>query len=444
MLLVSNAVFADYIFHADGSIFEAVIIKQTATSVTVKRQNGKAETIKGSDILRIRETPVIKKGLRILDLERGMMYGAHLVDESPFNYTFRMDYSSPEEFKVKKENALMMEASFDSVPEVLPGSRDVTLLWNEIPDAKRYVVCIAASSRYDRIVESASTSVVVKELKGNTAYRVIVCAQDSQGRGYGPSREIQFMTANAAPSVPEALTLKHEIASYKLEWKASHDEDGKVVSYRIYEKTGSKYQELGVSDSNEFVITGGDMNAVRSFAVTSVDDKKRESDYSKDIRTRESKVFSFSVEAYFAYPFGSLSDDYSYGKGLFLSGKRQNLILPELSLALSGGIIMFAGSGSAKGDLFPFTAELRYVYSPNSSINVFGACAAGPAYYGGIDSDDTAFSRWAAMTFLKGGAEMRAGALNVSALLSWGGFYESAGFHYFLGASIAAGAALDF
>jgi len=444
MLFVSHTVFADYIFHADGSIFEAAIIKQTATSVTVKRLNGKTETIKGSDILRIRENPVIKKGLRVLDLERGMMYGAHLVDESPLNYTFRMDYSSPEEFKVKKENTFMMEAPFDSVPEALPGFRDVTFLWDEIPGAARYIICITESSKYDRIVESAKSSVVVKGLKGNTTYRAIVCAQDSQGKGYGPSKEIQFTTLNAVPSVPESLTLKHETTSYKLSWKPSHDDDGKVVSYKIYEKTGSTYTELGVSQTTEFTITAVDMNAIRSFAVSAVDDKKRESEYSNVVITRELKVLSYSIEAYFAYPFGSLSDNYSYGKGLFLSGKRQNIFMPELSLALSGGIIMFTGSGSVRGDLFPFTAEIRYVYSPKPSVHVFGAFAAGPAYYGGIDSSDTAFSHWAAMTFLKGGLEIRAGTLDFSALLSWGGFYEAAGFRYFLGASLAAGAALDF
>jgi len=138
VLIVPSAISAEYIFHADGTIIEARIIRQTATSVTVRLKNGHTRTIKGSDILRIREKLLVKKNIRMFDLENGKVIQANLVDEFPSSYTFRYNLANPDEFSFKKDNLLFLDAPLALTPTVIPGSRDAEIIWDSQPSISRY------------------------------------------------------------------------------------------------------------------------------------------------------------------------------------------------------------------------------------------------------------------------------------------------------------------
>jgi hypothetical protein len=442
IVALAEPVSADYIFRADGAVIEAKIISQTATSVTIVNNKGRRETIKGNDILRIRQKPFIKKNARILDFDRGRIFYAFIVDETPSELILRLELGSPDEIRVRREKILTLKESIESTPEAIPGARDITLQWDAVPGAEKYMICSAeAGGRYSLISESVKPFEVIKNLKGNTPYNLVVFASDGKGDGWEPTKPVKCMTLNNPPESPKPK-LSFLAGDIVLSWEKTRDEDGTVKAYIVSEKINGVFTEIARTEFENFSLKGDD-SVIRVFAVTAVDDKKAESPKSFPVKTRELKTYYYKTEIVYAYPFGGLSDDFKYGRGLFLSGERKNIFLPDLSLGLNLGALQFIGDGYVEGDLFAVCAETRCSYEPSPKTLVFGSFSAGPAYYGGRGKTRD-FSRRGASFILKSGMEHRIGVIALSGNVLWGNFYSRNLYRYFFGASVAAGTAVDF
>jgi hypothetical protein len=432
---------ADYIFRSDGSILEAKIITQTATSVTITNAKGKKETIRGIDIIRIREKPYIRKNVRIFDIERGRVFFAFIVDETPTHSVLRLELGSPDEIRVRRDRILELDSPLPFVPEAIPGSRDITLQWDVVPDAVNYLVCSVSAGRYMPLAESSKPSVLLKDLKGNTSYNLAVFASDGKGGGKGPSKSVQCVTLNNPPEAPKPK-LSFSGGDIVLSWNRPGDEDGSVKEYAVYEKTGGAFIEIARTPEERFSLKG-DASTVREFAVSAVDDKTGMSAKSVPVKTRENRTWYYKAEFIYAYPYGGMSDDFNYGMGAFLTGERKNVFLPDLSLGLDLGAIHFTGDSGQKGDLFAACADVRYGYAPSAGTLVSGSFAAGPGYFGGKGKTRD-FSRRGSAFFFKGGIERRISAVAVSGNVLWGNFYSRNMYRYFFGASLSVGTAVDF
>jgi hypothetical protein len=439
---------ADYIFHADGSIIEARIISQTATSATIRLKNGLTRTIKGSDILRIREKPVIKKNIRIFDLGNGKTLESNLVDESPLSYAFRNNMAKPEEFRIKRENLLFLDSPLALTPVVIPGSRDATVQWDLQESISHYNLYIKeGNGKLSKIYDGEKTETTIYTLKGNTSYALTLFALDNGGHIFGPAKEVEFVTLNNPPSVPQNLScteLFGDSPSLLLSWNPSLDEDGAVVKYKIHMREGESHVHVGTNEKCEWMVFDYDRSMLSSFAVSAVDDKNAESPMSVFVQSRAPFVYGLRFEPAYYYTLGSLSNTFTYGYGGTVSGEKRNFIINNLGLGVGTGFISFKGKGRNQGDLFPLFISTRYTYSFSDPLSISGGMSIGPAYYGGKISGRS-FSRTAAIGQATLGVRALIGRSFECELGAFtGSFYESRSFRYFVGGSLSATALAEF
>lgn len=384
---------AKYLFYSDGSIIECEIIRQTATSVTIKRKGSRrAEVIKGNDIIRLREKINIRENIIVYDKARGIMRKTNLVDEGDLSYAFRDDLRSPNEFTVKKQNAQFIEGTFDTTFAGKPVERGISLSWSEVPNAVDWVAFYAAK---DDLISYAGykgnerpTEVIFP--KGKTEYHIRLCVFDDNGNSLGLSNEFVFTTGNFAPDPPSSVSLTAlydgALNDHLITWNDGLDSDGKVAGYKVYADNGGGYHLVAETKKRDWHNPDNFPASYSSYYVTTIDDDGAESIRSQIVCTRKPVPITLSVFPVCGIPFLSMRNDYSYGAGALFRIDREDFFLKNFSLGVTTGVIRFKGSGS-KADYFPFQIEASWRYYFSRIFYTGGSVGCGTGYWGGeIDS----------------------------------------------------------
>ncbi len=277
---------AEFVFITDGSILQGKIVGDTAGSITFAAKSGETKVIPRSKIMRILYTEFYMGKIFVNKID-GSVLEVYMVDEDTNSYTFRKDINKPVEFVLKREEVLFTTRTN---PVGLTGkaeSETISIEWKApYTPVKHYKVYIKSSKEYALYSEPWGKSETLKGLKSNTEYKIKVTALDKDGIESMPSNEIKVTTLNIAPNPPEKITVKKKISdndgkmSVVVAWNNSIDIDGKIKSYKIYQKNKS---EAYTTSKNEYEINDLDPKIVYTFSVSAVDDSNMESEKSKKV-----------------------------------------------------------------------------------------------------------------------------------------------------------------
>ena len=156
-------------------------------------------------------------------------------------------------------------ADYPEIVSIAPDASGFTVKWTAYPDAVKYRLFVRGASGWNRVGDTAATSLKHTGLKDQTAYIYTVRALDAQGK-YMSSYLVKgwSSTFHAAPQLTSVAAYGNAL---KITWKTSPS----VGCYRVYRKTGSGWVGLGFADGDSFVdsqVTSGSTYTytVRAFA----------------------------------------------------------------------------------------------------------------------------------------------------------------------------------
>ena len=107
LCLPFSSLHAEYIFIKDGSIIKGNIISDNTGAILFKTTDGKKQSIKRGDIMRILYTE-LTMGKILVQKKNGDNLTAFMVDEDRETYTFRNDLYKPQEFKLNRNEVLFV------------------------------------------------------------------------------------------------------------------------------------------------------------------------------------------------------------------------------------------------------------------------------------------------------------------------------------------------
>ena len=243
---------AEFIFLSDGSIVEGTITSDAATYITIRTPEGKGRQILRKNILRILYTK-LAMGKVYVQKRDGKGIEAYMVDEDQDSYTFRVDLYKPVEFKLKRTEVLFMAEKNPSGLEGEAYTDRIEFKWlppyNKI---KTYTIYMKTSEKdkYEPVASTENLDCVVKKLKSNTTYWVIVTATDTDDYESLPSNELKITTKNILPGKPgKVIYTIDDKGNRVLTWKAAVDPDGKIEKYRVYSLQGDEQKTVGETES---------------------------------------------------------------------------------------------------------------------------------------------------------------------------------------------------
>lgn len=207
------------------------------------------------------------------------------------DYTFRVsavaegDRATCEGSKsdtVKATTALskVVDVSVDNVQ-----GNNVTLSWQENPNAQKYAVYVYSDSKKE-YVEKAVTEdayATVTGLKYNKEYTFAVKAVAIKNETEVYSDFSDSVGAVTAYPVPENIKVSDvKSASYKLSWSAIPEATG----YKVYRLKKDSYELIATVSNNNYIVGSLDFGQIDSYKITAVyteGSKKYESNYSEEV-----------------------------------------------------------------------------------------------------------------------------------------------------------------
>jgi hypothetical protein len=334
-LAASTQLFAEYVFLKNGEIIKCSIVADSANMVIIKDENNKQQKIPRNDIMRILYTD-LKVGKIYIQKRDGKGLVAYLIDEDREKYIFRKEFNNPEEFTIMRKEVLFMADKNPSglQPDGEPEAHIVKLKWLPPYDpVKKYNLYTKTDSKgkYDLTATAKGTTVVLKDLKSNTTYYMIITAVDSLGNESEPSNEIKISTKNIPPEKPVVVSImKAGSGEKKIIWNPSNDPDGKVEKYRIYGSVNGKREKVAEIKPTEYDLT--DAIHYEKVELVALDDRGDESEAVTIIGGNVSLDFTPGV----IVPLGTFGKMFNIGYGGDLSLRQQNMFFHNLE----GGVFL--------------------------------------------------------------------------------------------------------
>jgi hypothetical protein len=382
---------AEFIFLKTGEIIEGSIIVDGANSITIRTIDKKNQKILRNDILRILYTK-LNMGKIYIQKRDGKGMEAYIVDEDQDSYTFRSVLNNPEEFTIKRSAILFIADKNPSGLEGEAGTESISLKWlppyNKV---KQYNIYIKSSVK-EKFMPADTTggqTLTIKKLKSNTTYWFIVTAADSDNYESMPSNELMIATKNIKPDTPKIISSIRDFSPdktttiLKINWAESHDNDGRVVKYRIYCTRDKKRVMTGELTNREFVLT--DAKAYDRIELVSVDDRGDES---------ESAFLSYGDEMHLFFSPGILIPMSKFGKlsrtgfGGAVGFTHQDMFIDNLEGGVKAGFYYLSGKDKIGTNIIkteriyfvPITMHAGYRFRLSESMSVIPYLAAGAAY----------------------------------------------------------------
>lgn len=386
---------AAWIFHTDGSIIEGKIVRQTATRVTVKLPDGTKRTIEGRDIMRIRERETVRKDVYVFNIEDGSLFVTNIVDETAKRLITRASLSSPEEITYDRNKFIAAQSRRPCAIEGIAGANDLSLEWAASPEDKSYMIFTAPDGgAFTLAVKSDRAQYVLKNLKGNSSYNVIVGIIDTEGKFHVSDEAARFATGNKRPAPPANLKCaRNAKGGFDLTWDPSSDDDGSIAEYRVYSVKGLSRTVIGSPSDAAFTFPETAEDGALTLRVSAVDDRGTESVLSEPVQSRDTRVTEFSFRSTYFAPVRALRDRYTYGYGAFFAAGRGGLFTKGVYLGASLGGIRFTGRNRYKADLFAASIECAYGKEIRAPFILSGTVLLGGGYYTG-KNDGTSFQRY--------------------------------------------------
>ncbi|HPA73949.1 MAG TPA: hypothetical protein PKY31_16880 [Spirochaetota bacterium] len=332
---------SENVFLKDGRIINGAIVGDAATSITVKKADGKREVISRGDIMRILYTE-LNMGKIYVQKRDGKSVTAYMVDEDRTTYTFRKELYSPEEFTLNRADVLFIA---ERNPSGLKGEAEtdrVKLEWFPSYDPmKRYNIYIKKKGESYALADtSRKNSHILTGLSSNTDYAARVTGVDREDAETTPSNEFKFLTKNVPPSRPGSVEKKPEATgALRITWGGSVDSDGKVTGYRLYSELKGKRTKVGETGKTEYVVQ--DAPRYKTVEVVAVDDRGDESSPAGIRLVPLGIAFLVSPGAF--VPLGNFSDLGGPGFGGTIAVEKRGLFLPALEAGVEAGFYFLPG-----------------------------------------------------------------------------------------------------
>jgi len=341
---------SENVFLKDGSIINGAVVTDEAASITVKKNDGKLETINRDGILRILYTE-LNMGKIHVQMRDGKSFEAYIVDEDQKSYTFRKNLYSPEELTVKRTEVLFIAERNPSGLKGEPDTTRVELSWfPPYNPVRHYLVYFREEGEkdYRPPVRSRGTSHTLENLKSNTVYVIKTTAVDDSGEESTPSNELTVTTKNIRPDPP--VDVRYEKGApgadgtftATLRWREARDPDGTISGYAVYRiAENGKKLEAKVTAS-EYAAVSLAARGRHFFEIASIDDRGDESEKAASV-TVGWNVF---IEAGLSYitPLGTLGETLKAGHGAMITVGTKEIFFGGFDLGFSTGYWSFDGN----------------------------------------------------------------------------------------------------
>ncbi len=337
---------AESVFINDGSIIQGSIVSDTTDTITIYTTQKKTIEIQRSRIMRILYTELYM-GKIFVNLIDGSVLQVYMVDENRDTFTFRKDLYKPEEMVVKREDVLFTTRTN---PVGLKGEAkkdSISIDWKPPYTAvKHYRVYIKSNGQYKLYSEPSGKNETLNGLKSNTEYKIRVTAMGKDGVESTPSNEIIIKTLNVPPDPPEKMKVTRKLnkdgktMSAILSWDNSADIDGKIKSYKIYQKDKT---DPYTTAKPEYEVKNLDAETVYFFNITAIDNDGGESDQSRRVSTYDYKGYNIAIKPDYIIPMGKFSNVHEFGLGALLQVTLENVFIDDLSFGAETGYWQFQG-----------------------------------------------------------------------------------------------------
>ncbi|MDA3822122.1 MAG: fibronectin type III domain-containing protein [Bacteroidales bacterium] len=274
LFLLSEPLTAAYLFLKDGTIIKGTVRTQNTRTLTFKNNKGKVKTYNQRKVMRVIYNK-LSLNLIFIQLKDGTTMRMYKVAEDQNTYTFRKDIKKPQELKVDKENILFIT---ERNPTGLRGKTSyetVDLTWFPPFDKMEFFnvyVKGPKQKKYHVAMKAGGKSCVLRGLKSNKTYVILIKGVDASKKETSPSNRITITTLNRPPEAPKGLKLKQgKKGKITLSYRASKDPDGKVVKYLIQSTYKGKKKKEGETTGTSLAIKN--VKKVYSFKVTAIDDR---------------------------------------------------------------------------------------------------------------------------------------------------------------------------
>lgn len=358
--------FAEYVFQKDGSIVIGRIESETAAALSVRVADGRLVTVNPKNVMRILYTNLYMGKIHLQKVDGSSIEG-YIVDEDQITYIMRKNLYSPVEFTVRRDEVLFTTRKNPVALEGAAETDRILLKWKPPYTAvKEYNIYVRSSGSYTLAGKSGSTSFTVKGVKSNTFYFIKVTAIDRDGVETLPTNEIKVKTMNIQPEPPKRVKAERlsskDAKSYtaRLTWEAGLSVDGRIRGYKVLEKTGTRYKDVGFAPKNEFEIKNVDKSRNYFFTLRTVDEKGWESENSRIVNTLPLEA-DFSIEGSFILPFGKFKNVHSLGYGAMLRAIKPNIPFYNFEAGIALGYWQFKGANDVTSSfMVPALATLGY------------------------------------------------------------------------------------
>lgn len=385
IIFVSSAG-AEYIFMKDGSIASGKIESETTAAITFRTNDGKVLSIDPKKVLRIIYAELYMGKLYVQKVD-GTVFEAYMVDEDRSTYTFRKNLYSPVEMVVRRDDVLFAARKN---PRELEGRVEpdrIILKWKPpYSSIKEYNIYVRSSGAYSLAGKSGSPKFTVKGVRSNTIYAVKVTAIDNDGYESIPTNEISIRTMKVKPEPPK--NLKCELIPDKsgksytavLKWDAANFVDGRISGYRVIEKKGRTYKDVGFAPQNRFEIKNIDEGKRPSFVIKAVETKDWESENSRIASTL--RGYDLSVHPSFIVPFGKFKSLHKDGFGCLMSFMKEHLFSDNFNVGIGLGYNAFNGKTTdvLSSDMMQIFGIVSYRIELFGPISIIPRIAFGSSY----------------------------------------------------------------
>ena len=151
-------------------------------------------------------------------------------------------------------------AAYPEIVSITPDSSGFTLQWTAYPGAAQYRLFVRGASGWNRVGDTAATTLRHPSLKDQTTYIYTVRALDRSGK-YISSYDVAGWS-KVFRAAPELTSVNAVGNTLKITWKRIPD----APCYRVYRRQGASWVGIGFSDGGSYV----DENVVsgRTYAYT--------------------------------------------------------------------------------------------------------------------------------------------------------------------------------
>jgi hypothetical protein len=382
---IYNTGYAEYIFKKDGAIVKGSIVRDEATTISIKKEDNTIEKISRSEIMRIIYTELFL-GKVYIRLTSGEIVEGYIVDENRDEYFVRKDLYKPEEIKLPRKKVMFISRTNPTDINGKPSTESIEVTWSPpFKPAKKYKVYVrdvhGKQEKFRMDGETSGLSHKAVNLQKSWIYEIYATAISATGEESLPSEKI---IVNTLPEPPENLIItetpgsdsKHVTLVFG--WITVNDPLSRVKSYTIYEiMDDGKTQKKGTSPKGEFVIKNFPAEGRHKFAVVAVNDLDTESDEIRGIYDAGYKIYLRGMVSYI-YPMGIMSEMATSGYGLIIDA---GLSAKRLSLGIETGYIMFSYTEDINSMVMvPLLLELGYRLPLSASFSIRPVIKAGFSY----------------------------------------------------------------